>query len=122
MTHYVRYNLSTSDWPRPEFKCDAPEDAECRTVCKLCILEEGNERCECDDLEIENEDGTFTYGREPVLEHGQDCNVLAWLENGDPEETYEGPDCVVRGPDWAPIEIDWPEDYCTWHYPEENKS
>lgn len=116
--HFARFIISDGDHARVEFKCEAPDDAACRTLCKTCFYDEGRERCECDYVEIEHEDGTFTEGREPNPIHGQDCNILNWLEE-EPEEAYNGPARPVNGPDWAPIEVHWEDDYYTWIYAED---
>jgi hypothetical protein len=117
--HFVRFIISDGERARPKFKCEAPEDADCRTLCKTCLMEEDRERCECDSIEIEHEDGTTTEGREPDLLGGQDCNVLNWLQE-EPDEAYNGPTRPVNGPDWAPIKVHWENDYFTWIYAEDN--
>jgi hypothetical protein len=113
--HFVRFLISTGDSANVTFKCSAPEDASCRTVCKTC-MDECREQCECAYWANDEDE---EVGREPNIVHGQDCNILNWL-NEDPEESYCGPSRPVKGPEWQPISPVWDGDYYTWHYVEDD--
>jgi hypothetical protein len=98
-----------------EYECRAPETAQCRTLCRLC-MDEQREQCEC--AWVENNDGT--EGRTPQLESGQDCNIVTWLSEDAPDECWSGGhDQPVRGPGWSPIQTTWNGDNYEWEYADE---
>ena len=99
MSHYVRHLLRPGDYVCTEFKCDAPQGALCRMVCKRCT---GEEACVCG---------------EPDLQDTGECLVLLWFTEDAPEECYNGEDGEpVRGPDWQPIMPEWTGDSYEWDY------
>jgi hypothetical protein len=105
MTHFVRHLLRPGDYVRTEFKCQAPEGAQCRLMCKRC---KGEEQCVC-----EYEDPP----REPDLQDQGECLIVTWLENDAPEECFNGEDDEpVRGPLWQPIVPEWNGDGYEWDY------
>jgi hypothetical protein len=117
--HYVRHLLRPGDYVRTEFQCRAPETAPCRTMCRRCIIDEQREQCDCDYVTEKgdwDESDDEKIGREPALEHGRPCNILAWLENDAPEECYNGEEAPVRGPGWQPIIPEWNGDNYDWDY------
>jgi hypothetical protein len=67
---------------RGEFTCTASAEAECHLYCP----EGCDEPCSHE------------------LAVGEDCNVLAWLDDPGPEETYDGPPGPVRD---GPIAFHW---------------
>ena len=117
--HFVRHMLRVGDYVRTEFECRAAETAECRTICARCIKDEQREQCDC---EYVTEKGDWDdapddpIGREPRLEHGQPCGMIAWFTETAPEEVYGGEPKPVRGPDWQPIVGIWNGDSYDWEY------
>lgn len=105
--HAVRHLVRPGDLIRTEYRCTAGPDAPCRTFCQTC-WDEAQERCVCDDSD-----------RKPVLTGGHPCNYLSWIENGEPEWAYNGPEEPVRGPGWQPIVFHWEGDDYSWRYRDE---
>lgn len=103
--HYVRHILSSGDYIRTEFKCEAPFGAKCRMICDRCNRLQ-REQCECgwdDDLT-------------PDLQDQGECMWVVWLDNDESFELYNGEDQPVRGPDWQPIEPEWNGEGYEWDY------
>lgn len=104
--HFVSFSLTSGNaWPTINFQCKADEDAACRTLsCQTCWSEE-RDRCECSDM-----------GRTPDPKTGQPCFPVSFMHDGEPMESYDGPDENIRGPEPHPVTFTWEGDYYTWEY------
>lgn len=101
--HYVQHMLHSGDYVRTQFECRAPENAPCRTWCDTCEKEQ-REQCECSAL-----------SRTPNLIGGHPCSIIQFLCDA-AEESYDGREQPVRGPEPQPIVAIWEGDYYVWDY------
>ncbi len=106
--HYVKFVLSNGNYIDEVFECREDATAACRNYCVTCVSA-GCDYCECEEM-----------NREPNVKTSYSCNYLDFMD-ATPNENYQGPTVIVRGPDPQPIVFTWEGDYYTWRYLEESE-
>ena len=85
------------------FRCHEPRGAKCQRICRRCDVTDSPDDVTC-----------INCGTEVVDEA---CQVVLFLEDAEPEESYVGPESpYMEYYRSGPIEVEWTGTTYTWTY------